>query len=73
MRLARLDAALNADCRARSTHKLLRLVDLLLLLCTNTIFLATEVSLLALKALVISEFKHGVCRCVLVVYGITFD
>ena len=58
--LARFDAALDAHRRARRTHKLLRLVDLLLLLRTNTVFLATEIGEFALKALIVSQLEHCV-------------
>lgn len=52
--LARLYSALDAHGRARSAHKLLWLIDLLLLLCANAIFLAAEVSGFALEALIVS-------------------
>ena len=63
-----LDTCSYADGRALTTDKILWLILLPLLLCLNTIFETSKISLLAFETLIICELKHGVFLEIVVVW-----
>ena len=70
--VALLLPALDTTCRALTANQFFRLKLLFFLLRSNAVLLASEVSILTFKALIVCQFKHRKGRQIVVerIFGI---